>query len=374
MKPSPPPRSGYGSVRKGCIGYEGSFVEWSMDGQGTLKVGDDVIEGTFVKGELTGPGVKRWAGKEYKGEFLRGEFNGRGELRTTDETYTGEFLDNKYHGHGERVRGSVTHRGLWRCHRLLEGKEMTPESTYEGSFNDRGQKLKGRITWKNNSTFDGDFHENGLHNGEFRDNGFRYVGAFDDSGKPADCAVSLGLALVTSDRRPGDTLSSLELTAHLRPPEQSEDDVASDDALPPVTASSETGRRIRLDFVRRNHDDGNDDDVGPPVEFYVPISRWIAEEEAEVDAAAPVPAPAPLDDDDGPARDEDRSLVTSYDVLLQEGRAVVTGLALPETMNPGIYDLRARDATDFVSGIVDPLPDAQVSITVTPSTARAGPK
>lgn len=119
--------------------WDGACVDGLISGKGALKVGPvtytgDFKQGQIASGELTMPG-----GGSYVGEFVDNSPAGRGVFKFPNMSLTATFGRN-----GETVGPVVM--------------EWADGSRYEGPLNkDKRMEGKGRLTWANGNTHEGEF-------------------------------------------------------------------------------------------------------------------------------------------------------------------------------------------------------------------------
>lgn len=143
--------------------YEGESIGKKKNGFGILLKSDgEKMVGTWDKDDFSGWNyIIDKEGTLHIGMFNHGILNGKGEkYNLNGKIYMGDFVNNVPDG---------------------EGKEINDEYIYEGEFKCGRKEGKGKISYKNNDWYEGEF-ENDKFNGNghyyWGNNGYEYYGNY----------------------------------------------------------------------------------------------------------------------------------------------------------------------------------------------------
>ena len=172
--------------------YKGSVLNWVPNGNGSLDFNTNhgmfgkrekdlrvKYEGNFAQGKISGNGkLTGNNGDEFQGNWTESEWNvlsftGKGTMHLENGSqYSGDFTDGKFNGNGKFTFSNQSPLiGNWKMGSFNgEGKVFGDEFVFEGSiysFNPVNKILngKGKINYKDSSSFEGDIMNNRVEKG-----------------------------------------------------------------------------------------------------------------------------------------------------------------------------------------------------------------
>ncbi|XP_078354008.1 radial spoke head 1 homolog isoform X2 [Oculina patagonica] len=151
-------RHGYGeTLLPNGDEYQGEYQNGKRHGMGkyTFVKGRARYEGEYVEDLRSGQGIFWYPdGSVYEGAWATGERNGYGVYTYINgDIYKGEWKDGRRHGHGEYI-----YKGNWSNGKFEdEGKLITPNYTYTGTFTGEEPVGPGRFHFDTGCEQEGEY-------------------------------------------------------------------------------------------------------------------------------------------------------------------------------------------------------------------------
>lgn len=170
-----PPLSGKGTWDYGNGIYEGDFANGAPQGDGVFVYKDGArYEGQFQNGAMHGRGRQTYAdGGVYDGDWADNRIAGRGRIVYADRgSYEGDWVNGVPEGYGVRIwPNGDRYEGQFRSGRL-EGSGVVQfagdGSRYEGLFRNNQAHGRGKKTYRDGRTFNGQWNEGCLRQGNLK--------------------------------------------------------------------------------------------------------------------------------------------------------------------------------------------------------------